>query len=125
MGIVISMTAYISKRTPKNIRGMIYAVVGSMCGIGSIVYLQLYNALINTLGYASLSFSTIAFLDFVILIFLLIMIKMNKFGMVAAGTVDEDTEAVELRGPDAGKGGYADIPQLEGLPDRTDIGIEI
>ena len=39
MTVVVSMTAYISKRTPKNIRGMIYAVIGSMSAIGSILYL--------------------------------------------------------------------------------------
>jgi hypothetical protein len=39
MGIPISMQSYVSKRTPKNIRGMIFAVIGAMGAVGSIVYL--------------------------------------------------------------------------------------
>ena len=49
-----------------------------------------------------------AFLDSVILIFLLIMIAIGKFGMAAPDTMDEE------RGADEGAGGYADIPKLEG-----------
>ena len=46
------------------------------------------------------------------LIFLLIMISFGKFGHAAAGTEDEDAEVGNIRGPDAGPGGYADIPDL-------------
>jgi MFS family permease len=108
MSVVVSMTSYISKRTPKNIRGMIFAVIGSMSAIGSIFYLQIYNALIILFGWPWLSFATMALLDFVVLIFLLIMISLGKFGMAAPDTMDED------RGADEGAGGYADIPKLEG-----------
>jgi hypothetical protein len=72
------MSSYISKRTPKNIRGMIFAVIGVMACFGTILYLQLYNALLF-LG-AWMSFAGIALIDFVMLVFLLIMIFMGKFG---------------------------------------------
>lgn len=114
MTVVVSMTAYISKRTPKNIRGMIYAVIGSMSAIGSIMYLQIYNALIRVFGWPWLSFATMALIDGIILIFLLIMIGIGKFGMAAPDTMDEE------RGPETGPGGYADIPQLEGVADQED-----
>lgn len=39
MTIVVTMQSYVSKRTPKNIRGMIFAVIGVMSAIGSIIYL--------------------------------------------------------------------------------------
>ena len=53
-----------------------------------------------------------ALIDGIILIFLLIMISIGKFGMAAPDTMDEETK--EQRGADEGAGGYADIPQLEG-----------
>lgn len=108
MCVVISMTSYISKRTPKNIRGMIFAVIGSMSAIGSIFYLQIYNVLIRVFGWPWLSFATMALLDSIVLIFLLIMIAIGKFGMAAPDTMEEE------RGADEGAGGYADIPKLEG-----------
>lgn len=114
MTVVISMTAYISKRTPKNIRGMIYAVIGSMAAIGSIIYLQIYSALTKVYGWPWLSFATMAFLDVIILVFLLIMIGIGKFGMAAPDTMDEE------RGPETGPGGYADIPQLGDVADKED-----
>jgi hypothetical protein len=39
MTVVVTMQSYVSKRTPKNIRGMIFAVVGCLGAIGSIIYL--------------------------------------------------------------------------------------
>jgi hypothetical protein len=33
------MSSYVSKRTPKNIRGMIFAIIGVMGAIGSTIYL--------------------------------------------------------------------------------------
>lgn len=56
-----------------------------------------------------MAFGTVALIDFVWLIFLLIMIAIGKFGQAPAG-VGDDEEDMEVRGPDAGKGGYADIP---------------
>lgn len=61
-----------------------------------------------------MSFAGIAVIDFAMLVFLLIMIFMGKFGQAAPGTDEgEDQEDLEIRGPDAGKGGYEDIPDLD------------
>jgi MFS family permease len=45
--LVVVMQSYVSKRTPKDIRGMIFAIIGVMCALGSIVYLQLYGYLLR------------------------------------------------------------------------------
>lgn len=64
-----------AKRTPKNIRGMIFAMIGVVSAIGSIVYLQVYGILYDTFPNAPwLSFACIALFDIVILAFLGIMI---------------------------------------------------
>ena len=58
-----------------------------------------------------MAFGTVALIDFVWLIFLVAMILIGKYGQAPAGVGgDDDEEDIELRGPDAGKGGYADIP---------------
>lgn len=98
MAIVVTMQSYVSKRTPKNIRGMIFAVIGVMSAIGSIIYLQLYGVLYDLYpGAPWLSFGVIAVIDGVFLIFLILMIMLGKFGDAAAGTEDEGDE---IRGPD-------------------------
>lgn len=92
---------------------MIFAVIGAMGAVGSIIYLQVYNVLLKSYQNAAwLSFGVIVLIDGLMLIFLLIMISFGKFGHAAAGTEDEDAEVGNIRGPDAGPGGYADIPDL-------------
>ena len=56
MAIVVTMQSYVSKRTPKNIRGMIYAVIGCMGAFGCILYLQLYKQ-------KSMAWSHMGFID--------------------------------------------------------------
>lgn len=91
---------------------MIFAVIGVMACFGTILYLQLYNALLF-LG-AWMSFGAIALINILMLTFLITMILMGKFGQAAPGTDEgEDQEDLEIRGPDAGKGGYEDIPDLD------------
>lgn len=110
MAIVIALTAYISKRTPKNIRGMIYAVIGSMSAIGSVIYLQIYNVLFIASGWPWLSFAVMALIDICMLIFLLVMIIGGKFGSPVAGTMDEDvlkTDAIAIV--------YTDIPRQDAI----------
>jgi len=98
MMIVVTMQSYVAKRTPKNIRGMIFAVIGVMSAIGSIIYLQLYGVLYKAYPQAPwLAFGVIAMIDFVCLVFLLVCIFMGKFGDPAAGTVD-DSEMEALKG---------------------------
>lgn len=112
MSNIVAMQAYIAKRCPKNIRGMIFAVVGIVASLGSILYLQFYSYMVQFGAW--MAFGCVAILDAGYLIFLLAMIAIGKFGMPAAGTDDdEDQEQNDLRGPDAGKGGYEDIPKLD------------
>ena len=67
MCVVVTLCTYISKRTPKNIRGMIFAIIGVMGAIGSIVYLEIYNALFH---YGTwMAFGVIAMIDSVMLLF--------------------------------------------------------
>jgi MFS family permease len=111
MAIVISLTAYISKRTPKNIRGMIYAVIGSMSAIGSVIYLQVYNALFIASGWPWLSFAVMVLIDICMLCFLLAMIIGGKFGSPVAGTMDEDGRPIS----DAIAIVYTDIPKQDAI----------
>lgn len=57
---------------------MIFAIIGVMACFGTILYLQLYNALLFLGPW--MSFAGIAAIDIVMLVFLLIMIFMGKFG---------------------------------------------
>lgn len=61
-------------------------------------------------------FGVISIIDIVMLCFLLMMIKIGKFGAPAYdmdGGSDVDAEGKSSsRGADEGEGGYADIPQL-------------
>jgi hypothetical protein len=56
-----------------------------------------------------MAFAVIAGIDLLMLIFLLIMIACGKFGDPVKGLEEDE----EIRGPDTGLGGYADIPKLE------------
>lgn len=81
MMIVVVMQSYVSKRTPKNIRGMIFAVIGVMGAIGCIIYLQLYGLALTLWPEAAwMSFAVIASIDCVTLVFLIICIGCGKFG---------------------------------------------
>jgi hypothetical protein len=81
MVIVVVMQSYVSKRTPKNIRGMIFAVIGVMGAIGCIIYLQLYGLALNLWPEASwMAFGVIAAIDLLTLVFLLVSIGCGKFG---------------------------------------------
>lgn len=89
---------------------MIFAVIGIFAAVGCVVYLQLYNFL-DKYG-AWMAFGTIVIIDAVWLIILLFFIAIGKYGSPPAGTDEnEDQEGLDLRGPDAGQGGYEDIPQ--------------
>jgi len=45
MCVIVTMQSYVSKRCPKNIRGMIFAVIGIFAALGGVTYLQIYGAL--------------------------------------------------------------------------------
>ena len=108
--MIVVMQSYVAKRTPKNIRGMIFAMIGVVCAIGSILYLQIYGILYETFpNQPWLSFGVISLFDCLVLVFLLIMIWMGKFGEAPPGTDDD----IDDRGADTGAGGYDDIPKLD------------
>lgn len=120
MSIIVSMQSYITKRTPKMVRGMVMATIGAMGCAGSVLYLQLS-------AWASkwqpfMIFGVIAILDFIVLVGLLIFIKMGKFGQPAYdmgdGSDEEAKSAQSARGADDGAGGYDDIPQLPEVYDE-------
>jgi sugar phosphate permease len=94
MIVIVTMQSYVSKRCPKNIRGMIFAVIGIFSALGCVAYLQTYNYLDK---YGSwMAFGTIVIFDVVWLIILLIFIFMGKYGNPAPGTdADEDQEMLD------------------------------
>jgi len=112
MSVIVSTQSYVAKRTPKMIRGMIMAVMGVMGCIGSCFYLQIVGLADTKHSY--MIFGVISIIDVIMLSFLLLMIKIGKFGAPAydmdGGSDAEDKSS--SRGADEGEGGYADIPQL-------------
>ena len=60
---------------------MINAVIGCMGCIGSIIYLQIAGQALKS--HAFMIFGVIAIIDAFMLIFLLFMIKIGKFGQAA------------------------------------------
>ena len=88
MVVIVTMQSYVSKRCPKNIRGMIFAVIGIFSALGCVCYLQLYNFLDQ---YGSwMAFGTIVIFDVVWLIVLLFFIFIGKYGNPAPGTGDDE-----------------------------------
>ena len=116
MVVIIAMQSYVSKRTPKNIRGMIFAVIGIASTIGNVLYLEIYNYL--SVKFAQyMAFGVVAGIDLIMLIFVLIMIFLKKYGQPAAGTDEgEAAEEMDLKGADLGIGNYNDIPVIEEDP---------
>lgn len=57
---------------------MIFAVIGIVGSCGSILYLQLYNVLVVYGQF--MAFGTVALIDGIWLIFLVIMIMLGKYG---------------------------------------------
>ena len=102
--MIVAIQSYVSKRTPKMIRGMINAVIGCMGCIGSIIYLQIAGWALK--WHVFMIFGVIVIIDALMLVFLLIMIKIGKFGQPAYDM------GKSVRGEEDGEGGYADIPQL-------------
>jgi len=76
---IVSMQGYVSKRTPKMIRGMIFAIIGILNALGAIVYLQLANYLFFKLG-PNWVFAALAMLDCFMLFVLLVAILFGKYG---------------------------------------------
>lgn len=85
------------------------AVMGVMGCIGSCFYLQIVG--IADKKHSYMIFGVISIIDVVMLSFLLLMIKIGKFG-APAYDMDGGSDKSQSRGADEGEGGYADIPQL-------------
>lgn len=112
MMIIVVMQGYIAKRTPKMIRGIITALCGIFGSFGSIPSLALQAIFEKEFG-PYMIWGVIAGLDSLMLIFVLIMIFLGYYGgppHINDGASDQE----EQRGLDEGKGGYDDIPELEG-----------
>ena len=77
---VVTTQSYVAKRCPTMIRGMIMGILGVFSSFGIIAYLMLVQYTIpDYVGYAWV-FGYVAIMDAVILIFLVILICLGKFG---------------------------------------------
>ena len=105
MTIIVVMQGYVAKRTPKMIRGITSAVMGCTGSFGSIPYLVLSSVFVEMIGAKGI-WASVILLDGLMLIFLVAMILMGKYGgppHINDGGSD--------RGFDEGQGGYDDIPK--------------
>lgn len=117
MSVIVVTQSYVAKRTPKMIRGMIMAVMGVMGCIGSCFYLQVVGLADKKHSY--MIFGVISIIDAAMLAFLLIMIKIGKFGAPAYDMDGgSDAEKKSAEGSEEGQGGYEDIPQLPDVFDE-------
>ena len=79
--VIVSMQAYLSKRTPKMIRGVIFAVIGMISSLGTVLYLQVAKVLVKTHDNDdSWNFTTIAIFDLIMLVVLLVSIFFGWYG---------------------------------------------
>lgn len=98
MFIIVTMQSYVAKRCPKNVRGMIFAVIGILAALGCTAYLQIYSVLLHYGAW--MAFAIIAAFDIVWLIVLGIFILMGKYGDPAPGTMDDDADDEENKEKD-------------------------
>ncbi len=108
LSIVVSMLAYLQKRIPKMIRGMTMAVIQVSGSIGSILYLQLEQRLIDDGNRPYMVFGTIIIIDVFVLIFLLICIFFGLYGSDTGAHGQEEEEPQK-------EAGYMDA-QVEDVP---------
>lgn len=88
MIMIVSMQSYIAKRCPKNIRGMIFAVIGICCALGCVSYLQVYGLLSRHFGSQTWAFASIVIIDAIWLVIIVFFICIGKYGAPAPGTDD-------------------------------------
>jgi hypothetical protein len=79
LSIIVSMQAYLLKRVPKMIRGMVYSFVGACSCFGTIVYLQLEKVTTQKIGN-NMTFGSIIIIDILVLVPLLIFMAFNLYG---------------------------------------------
>jgi hypothetical protein len=88
------MFSYLTTRIPKMIRGMTIAFVGVSSCIGSIIYLQV-ERITTSSGKTYMTFGSIFLIDTITLVFLLICIFFNLYGMKEGGHGQEEEEVKE------------------------------
>ena len=76
--IIVAMQGYAVKRVPKMIRGIVMALIIALSGIGGIIYLQLSKIFFTTAP--NMVFGLIGLFDAIVLVFIVIMIVLGKFG---------------------------------------------
>ena len=80
--IIVAMQGYAVKRVPKMIRGIVMSLIICFSGIGGIIYLQISKVLFDS--HTNLAvFGMIAVFDVIVLIFIISMILIGKYGDVA------------------------------------------
>lgn len=84
VSVIVSMMAYLSKRLPKMIRGMMVALIAVSSSVGSIIYLQLQKFLTTKYG-SFMTFGSIVIIDIIILLILLSCIYLNIYGKDEGG----------------------------------------
>jgi hypothetical protein len=134
MIVIVSCTAFVAKRTPKMIRGVMMTCAGMSASVGCVIYLQLVRWTIpNIVGY-SWCFGYVAALNLLTLFVLFILILCGKFGNSAAA----ENEALGLKAnsdeasscssvfsgdDDAGPMGEIDeIPEIDSEDEGTEVG---
>ena len=76
--IIVAMQGYAVKRVPKMIRGIVMALIIALSGFGGIIYLQLSKLFFKTAP--NMVFGLIGLFDALVLVFIVIMIAMGKYG---------------------------------------------
>jgi len=79
--IIVAMQGYAVKRVPKMIRGIIMALIIALSAFGGIIYLQLSKLFFETAP--GMVFGLVGVFDALVLVFIITMIFMGKYGDVA------------------------------------------
>ena len=84
--VIVAMQGYAVKRVPKMIRGIVMALIIFGSGVGGIVYLQISKLFFKSAP--NMVFGLIGLFDLAVLVFIVIMIALGKYGDIAP---QEDT----------------------------------
>jgi len=79
--IIVAMQGYAVKRVPKMIRGIIMALIIALSAFGGIIYLQLSKLFFDS--RIGMVFGLIGIFDILVLVFIVTMILLGKYGDVA------------------------------------------
>lgn len=79
--VIVAMQGYAVKRVPKMIRGIVMALIIALSGLGGIIYLQISKIFFQTAP--NMVFGLIGIFDVIVLVFILVMIAMGKYGDAA------------------------------------------